>query len=45
MRRDQFILSLNIAKTAVKDNNDDMLPFSCPVAVMLIVATYHYKAW
>jgi hypothetical protein len=34
---------MNIAKTAVKDNNDDLLPFSCLVAVMPIVP-YRYKA-
>ena len=39
MRRDHFILSMNIARTAVKDNNDDLLPFSCLVAVFPIVAT------
>lgn len=44
MRRDQFILSINIAKTAAKDNNDDLLPFSCLAAVMPTVATYRYKA-
>jgi hypothetical protein len=36
---------MNIAKTAVKDNIDDMLPFSCLVAVVLVVVTYRYKAW
>jgi hypothetical protein len=35
---------MNIAKTVVKDNNDDLMPFSCLVAVMPIVATYRYKA-
>lgn len=42
-RRDQFILPINIAKTAVKDNNDDMLPFSCLVVVVLVVVTYRIK--
>lgn len=44
VRHDQFIMSMNIANTAVKDNNDDLLPFSCLVAVMPIVVTYRYKA-
>jgi len=44
MRRDQFVLLMNTAKTVIKDNNDDLMPFYCLVAVMPIVATYPYKA-